>query len=182
MDLEASDRYQSYFTLAQGGNEDSTDLTSEAYITFRFRRKRMFYFVEVVVPAALFLFVAYIGFFINANVAPARVGVTVIPVLIMRTLLNQTYSRMQIISYFTRLTKFLIASQSLSVFCVMEFGIVSYFLAIERDRERRRKQLVASHKLLRTHLEMSLEEQETQRQETHARRPLPAGIWKVSSK
>ena len=148
LEVKVYTELQEYFTQGKATPADEVDLYSEAYIEFTLQRKPLFYFVEVVLPAILFLFVAYIGFYINANVAPARVGVTVIPVLIMRTLLNQTYGRMQIIAYFTRLTNFLVMSQALSVFCVAEFGIVSYFLAVEKDAELARKALVRCHKLL----------------------------------
>ena len=128
---------QTYFA-STGAGAGADDEYSEAYIEFTFKRKPLFYFVEVVLPAILFLFVAYVGFYIAATVAPARVGVTVIPVLIMRTLLNQTYGRMQIIAYFTRLTNFLIMAQALSVLCVAEFGLryrkhqrAGYFISLE---------------------------------------------------
>lgn len=143
-------RLQSYFS---SDRDMASEMHSEAILTFVFRRKSRFYLTEVVVPAALFLFVAYIGFFISASVAPARVGVTVIPVLIMRTLLNETYSRMQIISYLTRLTKFLVCAQCLSVLCVLEFGVVSYFLRVEYLRLTHRKHLVTCHRVLLREIE-----------------------------
>ncbi|KAH8081701.1 extracellular ligand-gated ion channel [Aureococcus anophagefferens] len=98
---------------------------------FDFRRKPGFYEVEIVLPAIFFVIISYVGFFINASVAPARVAITVIPVLIMRTLLSQVSAKLQIISYLTCLSKFLLYCQFLTVFAVLEYGFVQICLLHE---------------------------------------------------
>ncbi|KAH8058034.1 extracellular ligand-gated ion channel [Aureococcus anophagefferens] len=91
--------------------------------------------VEIVLPAIFFVIISYVGFFINASVAPARVAITVIPVLIMRTLLSQVSAKLQIISYLTCLSKFLLYCQFLTVFAVLEYGFVQICLLHESRAE-----------------------------------------------
>ncbi|KAH8071748.1 extracellular ligand-gated ion channel [Aureococcus anophagefferens] len=112
---------------------------------FDFRRKPGFYEVEIRAEIKsstrlqcgdraaghLFVIISYVGFFINASVAPARVAITVIPVLIMRTLLSQVSAKLQIISYLTCLSKFLLYCQFLTVFAVLEYGFVQICLLHE---------------------------------------------------
>ena len=130
---------------------------SEAHMTFRFKRKPNFYFLQTVLPAMMFLLINYVGFWVDRHVGPARVAIAVIPVLIMLTLQTQSYARMQVLSYVTRLTKFLITCQVISVACVLEYGAVCYFLGRERIQEERRRCMVKSNKLLLSHLEVFTE-------------------------
>ena len=114
---------------------------SEAHQRVRFKRRHKYYITEALYPALFFLIISYCGFWIDRAVAPARVAIAVIPVLIMRTLLNGTFANFQIISYSTLLTSILHLGESLCVIAVFEYAVVQVFLA-------REKKELARHKLL----------------------------------
>ncbi|KAH8063181.1 GABA-A receptor [Aureococcus anophagefferens] len=55
-------------------------------------------------------------------VAPERVAISVLPVLIMRTLLNQVYASIQSLPYYNMLTAYLTMLQYCGVLCVFEYA------------------------------------------------------------
>jgi len=107
---------------------------SEAHLGLKFRRKHQYYVAEALFPALFFLAIAWSGFWVERESAPARVSIAVIPVLIMRTLLNGVYANLQIISYSIFLTSLLHLGESLAVISVFEYALVSWVLGHERER------------------------------------------------
>ncbi|KAH8070845.1 GABA-A receptor [Aureococcus anophagefferens] len=74
-------------------------------------------------------------------VAPERVAISVLPVLIMRTLLNQVYASIQSLPYYNMLTAYLTMLQYCGVLCVFEYAAVQYFLANEAAAHGRLREL-----------------------------------------
>lgn len=106
-----------------------------------FKRRHNYYHHEIFLPAIMFLLIAYSGFFIDRKVAPARVAISVLPVLIMRTLLNQVYASIQSLPYYNMLTAYLTMLQYCGVLCVFEYAAVQYFLANEAAAHGRLREL-----------------------------------------
>ena len=106
-----------------------------------FKRRHNYYHHEIFLPASMFLLIAYSGFFIDRKVASARVSISVLPVLIMRTLLNQVYASIQSVPYYNMLTAYLTMLQFCGVFCVFEYAAVQYFLANEAAAHGRLREL-----------------------------------------
>ena len=100
--------------------------------TFTFHRRHNYYTQEIFIPAFLFILISYTGFWIDRHVAPARVAISVIPVLIMRTLLNSVYASTQSLPYLNTLTSYLTTLQYLGCLTVFEYGAVQYFLESEK--------------------------------------------------
>ncbi|EGB09277.1 hypothetical protein AURANDRAFT_25267, partial [Aureococcus anophagefferens] len=62
-------------------------------------RRSAYYVSTVMIPCVLFLFIQYAGFFVDRHVAPARVAISVVPVLIMLTLSSDVFEKIQRVSY-----------------------------------------------------------------------------------
>ena len=121
------------------------DLAFEPYsavdVAFHIKRKSRYHVIQSILPTWLFLCVGYTGFFINRAVAPARITVAIIPVLIMRLLLNGIFSRLQTVSYRIYLTEFLMIAMFISCGCVFQYGLVQVLLQTEADAIQRRQVL-----------------------------------------
>ncbi|KAK7232269.1 GABA-A receptor [Aureococcus anophagefferens] len=105
---------------------------SELHQRARFARKHKYYVSEAMFPALFFLVISYCGFWLDRTVAPARVAIAVIPVLIMRTLVNGAFSNIQVISYNTFLTASLHLGEAMCIIAVFEYAVVQYLLAREK--------------------------------------------------
>ena len=105
---------------------------SELHQRARFSRKHKYYVSEAMFPALFFLVISYCGFWLDRTVAPARVAIAVIPVLIMRTLVNGAFANIQIISYNTFLTASLHLGEAMCIIAVFEYAFVQYLLAREK--------------------------------------------------
>eukprot|EP00913_Durusdinium_trenchii_P009440 g8873.t1 len=116
----------------------------------------------VFVTCILFTFVSWSGLFINRAVAPARVTIAVIPVLIMLNLENNVISNLPPLShgmpglvkeaflgsfhaigdprgewnYLTWITSYLLLMKFFCVSAVFEYGLVSFLIQLETARER----------------------------------------------
>lgn len=105
---------------------------SELHQRARFARKHKYYVSEAMFPALFFLVISYCGFWLDRTVAPARVAIAVIPVLIMRTLVNGAFTNIQVISYNTFLTASLHLGEAMCIIAVFEYAVVQYLLAREK--------------------------------------------------
>lgn len=128
---------------------------SEAHLGIKFRRKHRYYVSEAIFPALFFLAIAWAGFWVDRNSPPARVAIAVIPVLIMRTLLNGVYANLQIISYSIFLTSILHLGESLAVICVFEYALVSCVLQRERRRLEEHRLYIALRVPILHYVQMS---------------------------
>jgi len=121
--------------FGQVGDFDFVDLEMDI------RRRLGYHLLYSMGPGVLFLLVGYCGFFMDRHLAPARVTIAIIPVLIMRLLLNGIFARLETVSYAIYLSQFLIICMYLSCFCVFEYALVSVFLQCEHVAQHRRKSL-----------------------------------------
>jgi len=97
-------------------------------------RKPRYFLIQVVVPCTLFLLVSYIQFFVDANAAPARAALAVIPVLIMRTMSNFIYKSIPEGSQSMWLDDFVTTSMFLCVFAAIHFSVVQYLKILEKKK------------------------------------------------
>lgn len=91
----------------------------------------------VFVTCILFAFASFSGLFINRAVAPARVAIAVIPVLIMLNLENNVISNLPPLNYMTWLTSYLLYMKFFCLSAVFEYGLISYLLQVETAQERK---------------------------------------------
>ena len=71
---------------------------------------------------------SYCGYFINRGVAPARVAISVLPVLIITTLRNGIFGQLPRISYAIWLTDMLFVSLVFANVSVLQFAVVCWLL------------------------------------------------------
>eukprot|EP00929_Paragymnodinium_shiwhaense_P046394 TRINITY_DN23613_c0_g1_i6.p1 TRINITY_DN23613_c0_g1~~TRINITY_DN23613_c0_g1_i6.p1 ORF type:complete len:504 (-),score=53.20 TRINITY_DN23613_c0_g1_i6:393-1904(-) len=79
----------------------------------------------------IFFFVSWCGMYINRKAAPARVAMSVIPLLIMLNLTNNVMSGLPTIEGWTWLTSFLTASMTFTVLVIFEYAVVGYLMHLE---------------------------------------------------
>lgn len=121
--------------------DDDGSVYSGVELKLHVERRRAYHLQFSMIPAVLFLLVAYNGFFINREVAPARVTIAVIPILIMRLLLNNIYIQIETVSYQLYLAQFLNIAMYITCFCVFEYSAVQLLLQKEKAASGRRKAL-----------------------------------------
>ncbi|KAJ8598488.1 hypothetical protein CTAYLR_001347 [Chrysophaeum taylorii] len=124
-------------TIERDGDKEYSRLELE----FQLRRHPGYHLAFSMLPAVLFLLVAYNGFFIAREVAPARVSISVIPVLIMRLLLNNVYAQIETVSYQLYLGQFLNICMWITCGCVFEYSLVQQLLQQEKVAAARRTAL-----------------------------------------
>jgi len=110
-------------------------------VRFEFKRRNGYQIREIFVPAILYLILAYCGFWIDRNVAPARVAISVIPVLITRTLLNSVYATSQLLPYVNVLTLYLNILSYLNILAVCQYALVQRCIQDEKKALLRLKGL-----------------------------------------
>lgn len=110
-------------------------------LEFHISRRSGYHLLFSMMPGCLFLLTGYCGFFILRTQAPARVTIAIIPVLIMRLLLNRVYDSLESVSYRIYLAQFLNIALYISVSCVAEYSIVQYLLHKEALAAERRTSL-----------------------------------------
>ncbi|CAK9064694.1 unnamed protein product [Durusdinium trenchii] len=103
---------------------------------FELQRMPDSFMMFVFVTCILFTFVSWSGLFINRTVAPARVAIAVIPVLIMLNLENNVISNLPPLNYLTWITSYLLLMKFFCLSAVFEYGLVSFLIQLETSRER----------------------------------------------
>ncbi|CAK0833610.1 unnamed protein product [Prorocentrum cordatum] len=106
-------------------------------INFILQRKSGFSVRRDVAYAVLFVFMSYVGFFVDSKAAPARAALAVIPVLTMLNHLNSVERSLPPLSSSTWLTSFLMLSLVYTAIAVLELAVISATLGIERRRAGR---------------------------------------------
>ncbi|KAJ8598502.1 hypothetical protein CTAYLR_001370 [Chrysophaeum taylorii] len=110
------------------------------FVTLRIHitRRSKYHKIYSMVPAAIFLAIVYAGFFIDRTSAPARVGISVTSVLILRLLLNSVFAGMETVSYEIYLTQFLTIALVFGCVSVGQYGVVQYYMHEEQRAVSRR--------------------------------------------
>ena len=101
-------------------------------VRFEFKRRNGYQIREIFVPAILYLILAFCGFWIDRNVAPARVAISVIPVLITRTLLSSVYAASSRLPYVTFMTRYLNILSYMNIGAVCQYAMVQWCLQNEK--------------------------------------------------
>lgn len=112
----------------------------ELHYALKIKRRPAYYVSEGLFPALIFLLISWTAFFIDRTVAPARVTIAVIPVLIIRNLYNAFNSEMAHVSYGTFMTAILVSLEMLGACGVFQYGVVQVLLHQEKVRRERLKQ------------------------------------------
>ena len=95
---------------------------------FVLRREAQFLILAVILPAIFFVMVAYVGFWVDRHMAPARVAAAVLPIIITITLQNTVYGYIPRISYGTWITDFLYYSLLFNCATPVEYAVVCLFM------------------------------------------------------
>ena len=106
------------------------------WIYLDLKRRHSAYLLFIFSTCILFSLVAWAGLFINRTIAPARVTIAVIPVLIMLNLQNSVTTMLPPLNYLTWLTSFLFLMTMFSLSVVFEYGLVSFLMHVEAARDR----------------------------------------------
>ncbi|CAJ1358539.1 unnamed protein product [Effrenium voratum] len=109
---------------------------SYVWVYLELSRTPSSFMIFVFCTSVLFAAVSWAGLFINRAVAPARVTIAVIPVLIMLNLSNTVNSQLPPLAYLTWLTSFLAAMNWFTMLVVFEYGLVSCLMQMEVNRDR----------------------------------------------
>jgi hypothetical protein len=100
-------------------------------IHFDMVRLNSFYFTAFLLPAFFFVVISYTGFFINRNVAPARVAIAVIPVLITSGLLGSLRNSMPRVAYGTWITDYMFCTILFNCLNPLHYAYMQYVLQAE---------------------------------------------------
>ncbi|CAJ1358537.1 unnamed protein product [Effrenium voratum] len=106
------------------------------YVYMHLDRRPTAYMMFVFGTCMLFALVAWSGLFINRAIAPARVTIAVIPVLIMLNLETNVTSTLPPLNYLTWLTSYLLLMKLFSISVVFEYALVAFLMQLEAARER----------------------------------------------
>jgi len=115
-----------------------------------------------VLYGVLFVAMSWTGFFVARTNAPARVALSLLPVLTMLNHIRGVQSQLPRVSEMTWLSAFLLVSLIYNVAAVLEYGLLSYLLSREEGRVERLRVLRA----LSAHLGDAYQAQLTQRSQT----------------
>jgi len=115
-----------------------------------------------VLYGVLFVAMSWTGFFVARTNAPARVALSLLPVLTMLNHIRGVQSQLPRVSEMTWLSAFLLVSLIYNVAAVLEYGLLSYLLSREEGRVERLRVLRA----LSVHLGDAYQAQLTQRSQT----------------
>jgi len=115
-------------------------------MTFNFARKPKYFFDQVILPCVLFLLVSYIQVWVDPTKVPARAFLSVIPVLIMRTLSNSVYTSLPEGSQKMWLADCLRAFTIWTILGCVEFGLIQALRNQEASRAKKRAGLKAVDK------------------------------------
>ena len=82
-------------------DDNTTTYTSIAYFEIIARRHIQFYIIQMYLPSAILVFIAFLSFWVDAKSATARIGLTITSTLTMVTMSNGARNDMpQVNSYF----------------------------------------------------------------------------------
>jgi len=106
-------------------------------------RSAGYHIMNDVLYGVLFVAMSWTGFFVARTNAPARVALSLLPVLTMLNHIRGVQSQLPRISEMTWLSAFLLMSLIYNVVAVLEYGLVSYLLSKEEGRAERLRVLRA---------------------------------------
>eukprot|EP00931_Biecheleriopsis_adriatica_P118087 TRINITY_DN93554_c0_g1_i1.p1 TRINITY_DN93554_c0_g1~~TRINITY_DN93554_c0_g1_i1.p1 ORF type:complete len:627 (-),score=80.92 TRINITY_DN93554_c0_g1_i1:361-2241(-) len=113
------------------------------YLSFNvsFQREPKYFVDNVIIPDAIFLIAGYTGFYVNPRMAPARVTIALIPILIMRTLSNSVHASLPQINTSVWLLDYLMASMFLCALFALQYAAVTFLVQLDDRRVEKLKSL-----------------------------------------
>ncbi|KAJ8598501.1 hypothetical protein CTAYLR_001369 [Chrysophaeum taylorii] len=130
---------------------------SYAILQIHVTRRSKYHINYSMIPALIFLAIVYCGFFVDRASAPARVGVSITSVLILRLLLNAVFSQMETVSYEIYITQFLQISLIYGCLSVFQYALVQHYMHEEEIAASRRRTLEKLQARVNTRIEKSIE-------------------------
>ncbi|CAK0861777.1 unnamed protein product [Prorocentrum cordatum] len=147
------------FHVQQYGTGENAMQWHTLKLDFTLERSSGYHIMNDVLYGILFVAMSWTGFFVARTNAPARVALSLLPVLTMLNHIRGVQSQLPRISEMTWLSAFLLVSLIYNVAAVLEYGLVSSLLSKEDARAERLRVLRA----LSAHLGEAYERQLTQR-------------------
>jgi hypothetical protein len=136
------------FHMTTYGTGDNVLRWHSMNIGVTIERSSGYHIMNDVLYGVLFVFMSWTGFFVNRSNAPARVAMSLLPVLTMLNHITGIQQQLPRISDLTWLSLFLLVSLVFNVIAVLEYGLVSWLLSVEDRRAERLRTL----RVLSTHL------------------------------
>ncbi|KAA8495450.1 Glycine receptor subunit alpha-2 [Porphyridium purpureum] len=123
------------------GDADLTGNSSYFHALYDMQRNNYFYSIFGIVPSVISYIVSYVGLFIGAEAAPARVTAAVVPVLALVNLNNAILTGLPPIQYDTKLNVFVLVSMGFCTLHLVEYALVTYARKQARKLRRAREAL-----------------------------------------
>jgi hypothetical protein len=125
------------FELMQYGTGDDAMYWHSLKLDIILERSSGYHIYNDVLYGVLFVAMSWTGFFVSRTLAPARVALSLLPVLTMLNHIRGVQSQLPRVSEMTWLSSFLLMSLIYNIIAVLEFGLVSYLLSKEDRRAER---------------------------------------------
>jgi len=131
------------FDMLQFGTGDSAKLWHSLKLDVVLERSSGYHIVNDVLYGVLFVAMSWTGFFVARTNAPARVALSLLPVLTMLNHIRGVQAQLPRVSEMTWLGAFLLISLIYNIVAVLEYGVVSFLLSKEEERAERLRVLRA---------------------------------------
>jgi len=129
------------FHMSQYGTGDHILQWHSMLIDVTIKRLSGYHIMNDVLYGVLFVLMSWTGFFVNRSNAPARVTLSLLPVLTMLNHITGIQRQLPRISDLTWLSIFLLVSLVYNITAVLEYGVVSWLLSVEETRAARLRTL-----------------------------------------
>jgi hypothetical protein len=126
-----------WFEMLKYGTGDNAYYWHSMTLDIVLERFSGYYMMNDVFYAVLFVAMSWSGFFVNRKHAPARVALSLLPVLTMLNHIRGIQQNLPRSGEVTWLNSFLVASLVYTILAVFEYGLVSYQMGLEDKRAQR---------------------------------------------
>jgi len=109
-----------------GTNTYSTGSFAYAHLNFEMTRIQKYWINAGIIPAIMFVFIAYCGFWIDPAAAPGRIALSIICVLITLTSSLRISSFMPLVAYHVWMESYLLGCIVFNLVAVVAYALVNY--------------------------------------------------------
>jgi hypothetical protein len=131
------------FDVLQYGTGENAMQWHSLKLNVVLERSSGYHIANDVLYGVLFVAMSWTGFFVARTNAPARVALSLLPVLTMLNHIRGVQTQLPRVSEMTWLSAFLLMSLIYNIIAVLEYGLVSYLLSKEEGRAERLRVLRA---------------------------------------
>merc|ERR1719382_1819248 len=146
------------FDMVQFGTGDNAMQWHSMKLDVVLERSSGYHVINDILYGVLFVAMSWTGFFVARTNAPARVALSLLPVLTMLNHIRGVQTQLPRVSETTWLSAFLLISLIYNIIAVLEYGLVSYLLSREDGRAERLRVL----RVISAHLGKAYDAQRTQ--------------------